>query len=233
VNLTNRRHVRLQYAHEEALETRRRVWHPAADGRDPIEAALAVIAATGPGRVLEVGCGTGVFAERLAVLPGKDVVATDQSPRFVELTAARGIDAREADVENLPFGDASFDVVYAGWMLYHVPDLDRGLAEIRRVLRPSGWLVAVTNGDRHIAELREEAGGEAVVTQFSSENGEASLRRHFDDVRREDFAPRAVFPDHAAAQAYLDSSDEGFEGRLPHFAGPREYAGHSTVFTAR
>ena len=72
----------------------------------------------------------------------------------MELTAARGVEARVADVQDLPFADDSFDVVAAMWMLYHVPDLDRGLAEVRRVLRPGGRLVAVTNGDGHTAELR-------------------------------------------------------------------------------
>jgi SAM-dependent methyltransferase len=234
LDLTDADAVRRQYAAEGNLETRRSVWHPTRDGRDPVEVAAAVVRATGARAVLEVGCGTGAFAERLvADVPEATVIATDASPRFVELTAARGVDARQADVQALPFADASFDLVAALWMLYHVPDLDRGLAEVRRVLRPGGRFLAVTNGAEHTADLRREAGGGPLVTQFSSENGEEALLRHFDRVSREDLATRAVFPDHAAAQAYLDTLDSlGGRWRLPHFDGPREYAGHVTVFVA-
>lgn len=225
--------VRRQYATESNLETRRSVWHPTADGRDPVEVAAAIVRASGPRAVLEVGCGTGAFAERMTSdNPGSTVIATDQSERFVELTAARGVDARLADVQDLPFADDSFDLVAALWMLYHVPDLDLGLGEVRRVLRPGGRFLAVTNGDEHVADLRRAAGGAALVTGFSSENGEDALRRHFDGVRREDLPTRAVFPDHATAVAYLASSHEGLGPDLPEFDGPREYSGHVTVFVA-
>lgn len=226
--------VRAQYAHEGNLEARRTVWRPAADGRDPTRIAAAVVRASGARDILEVGCGTGAFAERLAAdNPGATVTAIDQSARFVELTAARGVDARTADVQDLPFADASYDLVAALWMLYHVPDLDRALAEVRRVLRPGGRFVAVTNGDAHTADLRREAGGAPVVTRFSSQNGESSLRRHFDEVSREDLHPRAVFADRAAALAYLASSQEEVAWELAEFEGPREYLGEVTVFVAR
>lgn len=231
--MTDPEAVRRQYATESNLETRRSVWQPTADGRDPVEVAAAVVRASGPRAVLEVGCGTGAFAERMtADTPDATVIATDQSSRFVALTAERGVDARLADVQDLPFADDSFDLVAALWMLYHVPDLDRGLAEVRRVLRPGGRFLAVTNGDEHVADLRREAGGAPVVTAFSSENGEQALRRHFAEVRREDLRTRAVFPDHATAVAYLASSNEGLGPALPRFDGPREYAGHVTVFVA-
>ena len=136
------------------------------------------------------------------------------------------------DAQHLLAPDAAYDVVLALWMLYHVPDLDRGLAELRRVLRPGGRLVAVTNGDEHVADLRREGGGSAVVTTFSSENGEASLRRHFDSVERRDVETRAVLPDREAALAYLRSSDEPVDWSLPEDGWPREYAGHVTVFLA-
>ncbi|MFA6299780.1 MAG: class I SAM-dependent methyltransferase [Nocardioides sp.] len=226
--------VRAQYATEDNLRTRLSVWHPTSDGRDPATVALDEIRGLKPGRVLEVGCGIGAFAARvLDALPGVDLVATDQSPRFVDLTAARGVPARLADIESLPFEDGAFDLVAAMWMLYHVPDLQRGLAEVRRVLRPGGTFVAVTNGDDHLAKLRQDAGGPLAVTEFSSENGEAALRAHFSDVHREDLATRAIFPDHAAAVAYLASFSEPVAWDLPWFDGPSEYAGHVTVFVAR
>jgi SAM-dependent methyltransferase len=232
-SMSDPEHVRTQYATEDRLETRRSVWRPTDDGLDPETEALRAIdrALVGDARVLEVGCGTGVMAERIHDLPGVTLVATDFSPRFVELTAARGVDARQADICYLPFDDGSFDVVYAGWMLYHVRDLERALNEVRRVLRPGGTFVAVTNGNDHLAALRREAGGKPEVTQFSSETGESVLRRRFDDVRRHDLATRAVFPDHASVQAYLDSSGEGLV--MPPFEGEREYAGAVTVFEAR
>jgi SAM-dependent methyltransferase len=225
--------VRAQYATEEHLLTRRSVWQPALDGREPTEIALAATRAAAPRDVLEIGCGTGAFAERLvAQHRHARVIATDASARFVELTAARGIEACVADASALPFADASFDLVAAMWMLYHVPDLGRALAEARRVLRPGGCLLAVTNGDGHVADLRRAAGGTPALTQFSSQNGEVALRRHFATVGREDLRPRAVFPDHRAAAAYLASSQEDVAWRLPDFAGPREYAGEVTVFVA-
>lgn len=231
--MTDPEHVRSQYATEDNLETRRSVWRPTADGLDPANEVLNAIdrALVGDADILEVGCGTGVMAERINALPGVTLIATDFSERFVELTAARGVDARQADICYLPFDDASFDVVYAGWMLYHVRDLERALNEVRRVLKPGGTFVAATNGNDHLADLRVGAGGKPAVTQFSSESGEFVLGRRFADVRRHDLETRAVFPDHATAQAYVQSSNEGMD--LPHFEGEREYAGHVTVFEAR
>jgi ubiquinone/menaquinone biosynthesis C-methylase UbiE len=54
---------------------------------------------------------------------------------------------------SIPVADDAADIVVAAWMLYHVPDLDAVLREVRRVLRPGGTLVAVTNGAAHLAAL--------------------------------------------------------------------------------
>jgi ubiquinone/menaquinone biosynthesis C-methylase UbiE len=227
-------HVRAQYLTEEHLETRRSVWHPTADGRDPATEALAAIVAENPLRVLEIGPGTGMFAVRLAAaLPDASLTTIDQSDRFVEMTRARGIDARVGDAQDLPYADESFDAVAAMWMLYHVPDIDRAIAEVRRVLRPGGLFVAVTNGDGHVADLRVEAGGEPVVTAFSTQNGEEQLRRHFAQVDRCDLVPQAIFLDSEAALAYLRSSEEPVDWRLEEFSEPRVYDGEATIFLCR
>jgi len=231
--------VRAQYATETNLETRRAVWGPGPSGVDPLDLVLDTVRASLPEDrampdLLEVGCGTGAFAARLVEeLPGVALLAVDQSPRLVELTRERGVPAQVQDVQHLLAPDAAYDVVLALWMLYHVPDLARGLAELRRVLRPGGRLVAVTNGDEHVATLRREAGGDVVRTTFSSENGESALRLHFDRVTRTDVETRASFPDRDSALGYLRSFDEDVDWSLREDGWPREYAGHVTMFVAQ
>ena len=223
-----------QYRDESRLETRRSVWRDSADGRNPQDTAAAAVRSAHPRGVLEVGCGTGAFAARMmSDNPAATVIATDRSERFVEMTSARGVRAQVADVQQLPFQDGQFDVVVAMWMLYHVPDLHTGLREIRRVLREGGQLVAVTNGEGHTAGLRRASGGSPLVTQFSTESGADVLSSHFDVVTQEDITTRASFESHEHAVAYLASFDEDLASNLPHFDGPLEDLGATTVFVAR
>lgn len=219
--------VREQYGTEARLQTRGSVWR----GTAVQDLVLATVDGLEPRRVVEVGCGTGALAERVRAA-GYEVLATDSSPRMVELTQARGVPAQVADAAALPLADGSADVVLACWMLYHVPDLAATLRELRRVLRPGGTLIAVTNGDRHLAELHELAGGEPLRTQFSRENGRLALEAHFAHVTATDIDTVADFPDTAAARNYLRTFAAELAETLPEFDGPRTFAGAVTVFTA-
>jgi ubiquinone/menaquinone biosynthesis C-methylase UbiE len=111
-------------------------------------------AAPQPGeKALDVGCGPGTLAIALArkVAPGGEAVGIDASPEMID--AARRKAARKhsharfepAAIESLPFPDATFDLATSTFMLHHLPaDVqDRGLAEVRRVLKPGGRLVIV------------------------------------------------------------------------------------------
>jgi ubiquinone/menaquinone biosynthesis C-methylase UbiE len=229
----DRQNVAKQYSTESRLQIRRSIWRGSPDGRTPHDVAASAVRAVQPRRVLEVGCGTGAFADRIAE-ENRDaiVVATDQSPRLVELAGSRGLRAQVANIEQLPFSDGEFDVVVALWMLYHVSDLDRGLSEVRRVLRKGGRLVAATNGQAHLAQLLTEAGGTPFDFRFSRENGADILGRYFADVAQEDISTRAHFADHASAVAYLATFDEELADTLPYFPGSREYAGATTVLVA-
>ncbi|HSU75135.1 MAG TPA: class I SAM-dependent methyltransferase [Terrabacter sp.] len=225
--------VGTQYARVERLETRRSVWGPGPEGVSPVDVLRTLVVASGARRVLEVGCGTGQFARSvLDEAPGTDYLATDLSPAMVEATRALGVRAEVAAADELPFGDGSFDGAVAAWMLYHVPDLDGTLAELRRVLRDGGTLHVATNGREHLAGLLRDAGGEALVTQFSSENAAEALGRHFEHVVQRDVETRATFPDHTAACAYLATFTPDLAQALPPFDGPRTYAGHTAVLTA-
>jgi len=231
---TRPEHVAEQYGSTDRLGVRRSVWGAGPSGVLPQAVLVDEVTAAAPTRVLEVGCGTGALAKAVVeALPEVDYLATDQSAAMVEAAARLGVDAVRAEAGDLPFDDDSFDVVIAAWMLYHVPDLDEALSEIRRVLRPGGTLLAATNSDEHMADLLTDAGGERLRTQFSAENGEQALRRHFDHLRRHDVETRATFPDHAAAQAYLRTFSAALADQLSAFEGERHYRGAVTIFVAR
>jgi SAM-dependent methyltransferase len=222
--------VRAEYEDETRLAVRQAA-HASGQGPDALEALLAAVGEARPSRVLDIGCGQGGIAERIATELGADVVAVDQSPRMVELTRQRGIDARLGDVQALDFDDESFDCVVAAWMLFHVPDLDRGLAEIARVLRPHGRLVAATNGRDHLQELHDLLGTKPPVSQFTAENGRRWLLRHFGRVELRDAGGHLVFPSRDAAQAYVDAG-LSISGTLPPVEGPVRVRRTPVIFVA-
>ena len=195
-----------QYATESNLEARRSLYANA-EGPDPRDLAFQAVAEVAPKRVLEVGGGPGELAARIEHELGCEVTMLDVSPRMVELARGRGVDARVGDVRDLPFDEASFDCVLAAWMLFHVPDLDRGLAELARVLPTGGRLVAVTNSEHHLVELRTIAGAAAWDRVFTRENGADSIRRRFSSVERRDADGWVTIENDATVRGYLDSLD--------------------------
>lgn len=99
------------------------------------------------------------------------------------------------DVEQIPFEDDSFDIVIANYMLYHAPNREQALSEIRRVLKPSGTLFAATNGKNHMKgiyvlaqTINEEDDFSSIVTdKFSLQNGIEQLLPFFPDIRMHRF----------------------------------------------
>lgn len=197
--------VREQYASETNLAARKRMYDDLT-GPDARDLVVEAAAEARPRSVLEVGCGEGELATRMMVELGAELVAIDQSERMVELARARGVDARMGDVQELPFPDASFDVAVAAWMLYHVPDLDRAIGELARVLRPGGRLVAVTNASDHLYEMLELAGVDDWHFSFRAENGAELLGRHFADVEIRDASGTVTLHDAEQIRSYLASS---------------------------
>jgi SAM-dependent methyltransferase len=226
-------HVREQYASEAGLAARKAAYTEVT-GPDARERAFEAVAEVSPDRVLEVGCGEGELAQRLMNELGAEVIALDQSPRMVELTIARGVDARVGDVQYLPFPDDSFDVALAAWVLFHVPVLDHALGELARVLRPGGRLVAVTNYADHLAEMFELAGADRFELPFGGENAGSLLSRFFERVERRDADGTVTFRDADAIRSYLRSSNRlaSFADQVPELTEPLVARRRPVVFVA-
>jgi SAM-dependent methyltransferase len=223
--------VARQYASESNLEARRSLYANV-EGPDPRDIAFEAVAECAPNRLLEVGGGPGELAARIRDEIGCEVVMVDLSPRMVELARERGIDARVGDAASLPFPDASFDCVLAAWMLFHLPDIDRGVAELFRVLGPGGRLVAVTNGERHMEELRTIAGKAAWDRVFTRENGAETLERHFDAVERRDADGWATIDDDAVVHGFVASLDADGPTELAPYELPLRSRRATSIFVA-
>jgi ubiquinone/menaquinone biosynthesis C-methylase UbiE len=141
-------------AGETPTARQRRVWDKAAPGYDKQIALFERIwfgggrewiGARAQGRVLEVAVGTG---RNLAHYDDQvTVVGVDLSPEMLALAheyaaeLGRDADLREGDAAHLPFPDASFDTVVCALALCSIPDPQRAIAEMRRVLVPGGQLL--------------------------------------------------------------------------------------------
>jgi SAM-dependent methyltransferase len=112
--------------------------------------ATALIEAVGvepATRVLDVGCGPGGLALELAKIVGEhNVAAVDPSPAFVSVARARlpSSDVRVAAAEELPFEADSFDAAFAQLVVNFMTDAERGVGEMKRVVRPGGNVAACT-----------------------------------------------------------------------------------------
>lgn len=105
-------------------------------------------------QVLELAAGNGELAARLAdeIGPAGSLVASDEAEGMVKIVTTRlgglaNVEVARIDAQDIPGPDAAYDVVVCRMGLMLVPDPDRALAEIRRVLRPGGRLAAATWGE--------------------------------------------------------------------------------------
>lgn len=148
--------------------------------------------------VLELGCGSGAMwtacPERIP--SGWRVTLSDFSAGMLDsawrslVTLGRGFKFEQIDAQEISYPDATFDIVIANFMLYHVPDRQKALTEIRRVLRPGGILVAATGGENHLREIKDwfehlDLQTEIAVfrSPFTLENGLAQLDPFFSDIQ--------------------------------------------------
>lgn len=175
-------------------------------------------------RILELGCGDGTFwyKNRDRIPSDWKITLSDLSLGMMEAARNRlacipNITFRPLNIEEVLYEDNSFDVIIANHMLYHVPDRERAISEVRRVLKPGGVFYCSTIGKNHMREFGElveafdsdiqYASANNLADAFGIENGKAQLAPHFNTITYIDFPGDLVITDTNAIVDYLISTN--------------------------
>jgi ubiquinone/menaquinone biosynthesis C-methylase UbiE len=135
------------------------------------ELALELIERHGRGgRVLEVGCGTGRLLAPMAEFTA-DAIGVDLSAGMLGHARARGLRVVQGSATALPFATGSFDLACSFKVLAHVPAIDVALAELARVVRPGGWVLAEFYNARSLRRLVKRVVGARPVSATTDEAG--------------------------------------------------------------
>lgn len=179
-------------------------------------------------RILELGCGNGMlwYKNRADLNEDRNITLSDFSSGMLESTKKRleGVNCNfkyeVIDAQNIPYGNESFDVVIARHMLYLVPDIEKALSEIKRVLTKQGIFYATTNGHDAMAELNkliEEfdpklgLNNNGMCYRFELENGQELLKKHFNRVETEVLEGKIVVDHAEPVVSYKASGIKGKE----------------------
>ena len=148
-------------------------------------------------RLLELGCGNGkLWQENKIDLRNREIFLSDISDGMVDEVRNKlgsNFNCIVVNAEKIPFKDAYFDTIIANHVLFYLNDLNQGLKEIDRVLRPNGIFYCSTYGKEHMKEITEivqnfdsriNLSNHSLYDIFGLENGEVILKKYFSNVQR-------------------------------------------------
>ncbi len=148
-------------------------------------------------RLLELGCGNGkLWQENKIDLRNREIFLSDISDGMVDEVRNKlgsNFNCIVVNAEKIPFKDAYFDTIIANHVLFYLNDLNQGLKEIDRVLKPNGVFYCSTYGKEHMKEITElvqnfdsriNLSNHSLYNIFGLENGEEILKHYFSNVQR-------------------------------------------------
>lgn len=149
-------------------------------------------------RILEIGCGNGaLWSENREWLPEHiQVVLSDKSDGMLrdvqrELGEDERLSYERFDCNEIPYGEAAFDLVIANHVLFYCEDIPQVLSECKRVLRPNGQFLCSTYGRNHMKEITQLVqrfnkdivlSADCLYEHFGLENGAEILRDFFPEA---------------------------------------------------
>ena len=184
--------VKQQYATSEKLSTRISIHDKYSTNKTGFANWIFSNYRIEPGmKILELGCGTGDMWKNREELIRSCVklVLSDFSEAMVATAKEKlgeydNVEYRTIDIQDIPYDDGSFDAVIANMMLYHVPDINKALGEVNRVLKDGGSFYCATFGEHGIVEylagvLGDYGVGDDSNKNFTLQNGGEILKRVF------------------------------------------------------
>lgn len=145
-------------------------------------------------KILELGSGNGdMWMNHIDDLKDIDLTLSDFSEGMVSILKdtykETSIKIKQINIESIPYDDESFDIVIANMMLYHVPDMNKALSEVKRVLKKDGLFYCATFGENGLTEHIINTLNHLKITTkknidytFTLQNGTNILSKHFNKV---------------------------------------------------
>jgi len=176
--------------------------------------------------VLELGCGTGKlwFKNKDYIENTLNITISDFSRSMIRIARNRLKDVyhyfhyEEINAEEIPYNDETFDIIIAQHMIYFVPDIEKALAEIQRVLKPNGVFYVTANSCNSMKELNRLSENFAPNSgldnngyseRFDLEHGRGMLEKYFHKVDVEILDGKIIVDNAEPVVSYKASTIQG------------------------
>lgn len=177
-------------------------------------------------RILELGCGIGDLWNKnsSSIKDDWNITLSDFSKGMLNSAKenlgqiSQNFSFEQIDAQDIPYKDESFDVVIARHMLYLVPDIEKAISEIKRVLTKDGVFYVTTNSNEAMAELNElikkfdsKLGlhNNGMCDRFDLENGYPLLKKYFSEISVDLFEGKIIVDTAEPVVSYKASTIKG------------------------